>query len=161
MGEVKTAIVSAWLKSKGAMKKKSWNNYRNDLFTFFAWCAAKPRCWVADNPVVPVPKHKIVRGQPERLEVETARQLMAYLETHHPEWCLFFVLTLFLGIRPDMAHGEIAKLASAVRRDGAEKYFRNGVLHVAGEIAKTAARGKFPCPSLPCQGMKRVKPVGA
>jgi hypothetical protein len=52
---VKTLTVTAWLKSKGEMKKKSWNNYRNDLFTFFAWCAAKPRCWIPDNPVAPVP----------------------------------------------------------------------------------------------------------
>jgi len=131
-----SAIVTAWLKSKGEMKKKSWNNYRNDLFTFFAWCGAKPRCWVVDNPVAPVPKHKIVRAQPERLEIETARELMAYLERHHPQWYLFFALTLFLGIRPDMAHGEISKLAKAIGRDGAEKFFCNGVLHITGEIAK-------------------------
>lgn len=136
IADVTTANVTAWLKSKGEMKKKSWNNYRNDLFTFFAWCAAKPRCWVVDNPVAPVPKHKIVRAQPERLDIETARELMAYLEDNHPQWCLFFALTLFLGIRPDMQHGEIAKLAKAVERDGAEKYFCNGVLHITGEIAK-------------------------
>ena len=136
LSDLTTADVTAWLKSKGELKKKSWNNYRNDLFTFFAWCAAKPRGWVIDNPVAPVPKHKIVRGQPERLEVETARELMAYLEQEHPQWCLFFALTLFLGIRPDMAHGEIAKLAQAIGRDGAEKYFSNGVLHITGEIAK-------------------------
>jgi hypothetical protein len=42
----------------------------------------------------------------------------------------------FSGVRPDMAHGEIAKLAAAVKRDGVERYFRNGVLHISGEIAK-------------------------
>jgi hypothetical protein len=53
-----------------------------------------------------VPKHKIVRAQPERLTVETTRKLMAYLEEHHADWCLFFTLTLFLGIRPDMIRGK-------------------------------------------------------
>jgi hypothetical protein len=77
-----------------------------------------------------------VRAQPERLEIQTAKRLMGYLEEHYPNWCVFFTLTLFLGIRPDMEHGEIAKLATAVKREGAEKYFCNGVLHITGEIAK-------------------------
>lgn len=78
---------------------------------------AKPRGWLSENPVKPVPQHEIVRSLPERLEIETARTLMQHLEANHPEWCLFFAIALFLGVRPDMANGEMAKLAAAVRRD--------------------------------------------
>jgi hypothetical protein len=134
--EIKTEDVSRWLAAKGSIAKKTWNNYRNDLSTFFEWCSVRPRAWVVDNPVKPIPQYDIVRSLPERLEVAKARELMAYMEEHQPEWCLFFALSLFLGVRPDMANGEIAKLAECVARDGAPKYFCNGVLHITAEIAK-------------------------
>lgn len=87
LGEVTTQDVSSWLRSKREIKKKTWNNYRNDLSTFF-------------------------------------------------EWCVFFALALFAGVRPDMANGEMSKLAAAVGRDGPEKYFCNGVVHITAEMAK-------------------------
>lgn len=134
--DVSTETVLKWLRSKGDLKKKSWNNYRADLFTFFAWCLGRPRSWIEENPVAAVPQHRIVRGMPERLEIGPARELMAFLEEHHPEWCVYFVLALFLGVRPDQQTGELAKLSACVARDGVEKYFCNGVLHVTAEIAK-------------------------
>lgn len=136
IASITTELVSGWLSSKGELMKKSWNNYRADLFTFFAWCAAKPRAWLEDNPVGPVPKHRIVRHQPERLEVHTARELMRFLEENHPDWVVCFALALFLGIRPDRTTGEIAKLAECVARDGLNRYLCNGVLHITAEIAK-------------------------
>jgi len=40
----------------GAIAKKTWNNYRNDFATFFEWCSVRPRAWIIDNPVKPVPQ---------------------------------------------------------------------------------------------------------
>jgi hypothetical protein len=136
LADVTSKQVVAWLKSKGEIKKKTWNNYRNDLSTFFEWCVASPRRWIADNPVKEVPQHEILAALPERLAIDTARALMADIETTYSEWSLFFALSLFAGIRPDMANGEIFKLAAAVGRNGAEKYFCNGVVHITAEIAK-------------------------
>ena len=136
LADVKTHDVNNWLLSKGEIAKKTWNNNRNDLSTFFEWCTAKPRSWIPDNPVKPVPQHEIVRSLPERLEIETACALMTFIEDRHPDWSLFFTLALFLGVRPDMTYGEMSKLAGAVARDGVGKYFCNGVLHISAEIAK-------------------------
>ncbi len=136
LAEVGTDHVRKWMVSNGEISKKSWNNYRGDLFTFFEWCLAKPRAWVTDNPVKPISRHDIVRSLPERLEVETARELMAYLEKEKPQWCLFFAIALFLGVRPDMTNGEMGKLAAAVRRGGEKKHFCNGVLHITADLAK-------------------------
>ncbi len=136
LADIKTEDVSRWLAAKGSIAKKTWNNYRNDLSTFFEWCTVRPRAWIVDNPVKPIPQYDIVRSLPERLEVAKARELMAHIEAKHPDWCLFFTLALFLGVRPDMANGEISKLAEVVARDGAGKYFCNGVLHITAEIAK-------------------------
>jgi hypothetical protein len=125
--EVTTKQVMDWLKSKGEIKKRTWNTYRNDLFTFFEWCTVKPRRWLADNPVKGVP----------------------------PDWCLFFALCLFAGIRPDMANGEVKKLAAAVGRDGAGKYFCNGVVHIAADIAKDKRSRQTLLPSNLVQWIER------
>ena len=153
--EVTTKQVMDWLKSKGQIKKRTWNTYRNDLFTFFEWCTVKPRRWLADNPVKGVPQYEILATLPERLEIDGARALMAYIETAHPDWCLFFALCLFAGIRPDMANGEIKKLAAAVGRDGAGKYFCNGVVHIAADIAKDKRSRQTLLPSNLVQWIER------
>ncbi len=61
---------------------------------------------------------------------------MAFLEENHPKWCCYFVLTLLLGLRPDMRTGEIRKLADCIRRDGVAPYYSNGTLHLSAEITK-------------------------
>lgn len=136
LADIATADVRRWLEAKGKVAKKTWNAYRNDLSTFFEWCVAKPRAWILGNPVKPIPQHEVLRSLPERLEIDVAQALMRHLEKNHPEWCLFFAVALFMGVRPDMTNGEMAKLADAVRRDGAKKYLCNGVLHITAEIAK-------------------------
>lgn len=150
-----TADVLGWLKSKVGMSKKSWNNYRNDLSTFFAWCAGRPRSWIKENPVEPVPKHRIVRAMPERLEIETVRELMTWIESEKPAWCTFFTLALFLGIRPDMTDGEIAKLATVIGRDGVNRYYCNGVFHVTGEVAKDKRHRQVVVPANVAEWVRR------
>ena len=58
------------------------------------------------------------------------------LRHHHPKWCCYFALTLFLGVRPDVQTGEIHELARCIKRDGAGPYYSNGVLHLSAEITK-------------------------
>lgn len=136
LAEITTEEILRWLRSKGKIMKKSWNNYRADLFAFFAWCEGRPRLWLKENPVAPVPQHKIVRSLPQRLEIETVQSLMRFLEENHPDWCVCFVLALFLGIRPDRATGELSKFAAGVARDGVEKFFCNGIVHIPAEVSK-------------------------
>ncbi|MEO7599006.1 MAG: hypothetical protein ABIV50_08740 [Opitutus sp.] len=157
IADITTERVLKWLRAKGDLKKKSWNNYRADLFTLFAWCAARPRSWITENPVTPVPQHKIIRALPERLEVGQARELMLYLEEKHPEWCVCFVLTLFLGIRPDRKSGELAKLAACVERDGLGKYLCNGALHITAEISKDQRSRQAMVPTNVEQWLSRYK----
>jgi hypothetical protein len=119
--------------------KKTWNNYRNDLSAIFAWFQKKPRRWLKDNPVegiIKFPKRSLGYRARQRLEPETCRELMHYLESEQPKWCTLFVLTLFLGVGPDMHNGEIWELARCVARDGASLYFQNGFLHLSAEITK-------------------------
>lgn len=63
-------------------------------------------------------KKKQVVTTPERLSVEACRELMAFLEKEHPEWVCYFAVALFAGVRPDMTHGEMSKLAVKVGEHG-------------------------------------------
>ena len=82
---------------------------------------------------------------------------MAYLENEQPQWCTFFVLTLFLGVRPDMHNGEIWELARCVAQDGAGFYFQNGFLHLPAEIAKKANLAKPRFPPTPPSGWSAIR----
>lgn len=143
LSKVQTSDIYRWLRSKGSttapLGKKTWNNYRNDLSAIFAWFMKKPRRWISENPIegiVKFPKRSLRPRATRRLEPEVCQELMSYLEEEKPEWCTFFTLTLFLGVRPDMRSGEIWKLAQCVARDGAALYFQNGYLHLSAEITK-------------------------
>jgi len=140
LGEISTDHVLHWLKSLD-VGKKTWNSYRADLSGIFSWFCADPRCWLAKNPVIGVPRHKaraLRKGIPDRLAVEDCRKLMLHLEERQPAWCTFFALALFAGIRPDMHAGELFKLARALEQDPVEKYFANGFIHLTPELTKDA-----------------------
>jgi integrase len=159
IGDITTQDIMRWLESKGQVSKRTWNGYRNDAQTFFEWFCARPRQWIAENPVKPVPQHKLARSLPERLEVDTARELMATLEREYPQWCLYFTLALFLGVRPDMANGETMKLAKVIERDGVKKYFCNGVLHISAEVAKDKRSRQTQIPPNVAQWLERYPPT--
>jgi hypothetical protein len=138
LDEVSSEQVTAWLKDHGDIKKRTWNSYRNDLSAIFTWFIARPRQWLTDNPVELVIRFrkKFTSTTPERLSVETCRDLMAFLETEHPEWVCFFAVALFAGVRPDMTDGEMAKFARKVAAEGAEKFYRGGKFHFAADMTK-------------------------
>ncbi len=123
-----------------AVAKKTWNNYRNDLSAIFAWCMEKPRQWLPQNPadeVVKYNKRSLGGAGPERLSIQSARELMAAAEVEKPTWVTYLAICLFAGVRPDVRSGEMAELARCVERDGWDRYYVEGVLHLSKEITKT------------------------
>jgi integrase len=90
---------------------KSYNNRRGILSTFFKF--AFHRGWVADNPILKIPHHRIrkKRGIAETLTVEQAAALMSEMEDfENGRWVPYFALCLFAGIRPSIPGGEITRL---------------------------------------------------
>ncbi len=146
VAKITTAQIERILKSRhgrdgGPISKKTWNVYRGDLAAFFSWCAARPRTWLKkeEDPVEPIKrytKREMPRPLPVRLEVDVCRDLMHWLEVNAPEWCCYFALALFAGVRPDMVDGELAKLAELVRKEGPGGYFINDVLHLPATVTK-------------------------
>jgi hypothetical protein len=135
--------VDVWLKSKGpkgqSLARRTWNGYRGDLSAIFNWFIKAPRKWIDTNPVDSVEKfaNRALRTRNRQaLPVTTCRELMAFVEANHPDLVTYFVLTLFLGIRPDMKNGEAAELARCVARDGVGQYFKADSLHLPGEVTK-------------------------
>jgi len=130
MGELTPARLVAFLEM-GRPGLKTYNNRRGILGTFFKY--AFHRGWVADNPILKVPHHRLrrLRGVAQTLTAVEARVLMEHLETYESgRWVPYFALCLFAGIRPGVPHGEISKLKpEAVDVD-------SGVITIAAGVSK-------------------------
>jgi hypothetical protein len=138
LSSITTEQVQAWLKGRN-VANKTYNTYRNDLSTIFAWACAVPREWLKTNPVQAVPRYgqkQLSKGRPEVMKIETCQALMATLEKEYPEWCCFFAVAMFSGIRPDINLGEMSKLAKCVGRDGIGTYLNGDHWHLTPEITK-------------------------
>jgi hypothetical protein len=138
ISSITTEQVQAWLKGRN-VANKTYNTYRNDLSTIFAWACAVPREWLKTNPVQAVPRYgqkQLSKGRPEVMKIETCQALMATLEKEYPEWCCFFAVAMFSGIRPDINLGEMSKLAKCVGRDGIGTYLNGDHWHLTPEITK-------------------------
>lgn len=136
IGDITKQSINDWLLSTDN-GKKTWNNYRGDVSAFFSWCVEKE--WLSKNPVESVKtfsKRELARGIPDRLEISVCRQLMGFLENDAPEWCSYFAITLFAGVRPDVRDGEMKKLSDGVARDGVSSYFSEPCLKISAELAK-------------------------
>lgn len=95
----------------GRPSMKTYNNRRGILSTFFKF--AFHRGWIAENPILRVPHHRIRRrrGPALTFTVAQVRELMEYLEGFEGgRWVPYFALCLFAGIRPEVPDGEITKL---------------------------------------------------
>jgi hypothetical protein len=139
LAEISPTTIRDYLKSLN-IGKKTWNNTRGDLSVIFEWFMGSDRKWITKNPVSEVEyfKNKSLPTPPrERMEIAGVDALMLYLEREKPEWCTFFALALFAGIRPDQRNGEMYELAKCVRRDGVDRYFHKDVIQITEEIAKT------------------------
>lgn len=141
-GDVEAFLVS--LKSKDGIhraKFSTWNGYRADLSSFFAWCGDKKRRWCSENPVTNTTRyaHKLVhqqRPEPDVLTPEQAKALLAHVvEFKAGAYARFFALLLFAGLRPTEAH----KLARHARRTDLID-LACGEIELPAEITKTGRK---------------------
>jgi hypothetical protein len=131
------------LRAKGGVEKaskKTWNNFRADLSSFFNWCGEHQRRWIGDNPASRVKKFKkLDRDIPATLTVKEAASLMEHAETYAGGVMVrYFALALFAGLRPGPM-GELYKLARHKDRDKLID-LKNGVIHITPDISKTGQK---------------------
>lgn len=115
----------------GRPSLKTYNNRRGIVSTFFKF--SFHRSWVAENPVLKVPHHRIrrCRGAAKTMTADDARKLMEYLEKFEGgRWVPYFALCLFAGIRPGVPDGEISKLS----RDAVN--LKGGYIAISAEVSK-------------------------
>ena len=109
------------LRAKGGVepaKRKTWNNYRNDLNHFFSWAGLEDlntqRPWVFSNPAEKVKvfsAKQIAEQRPEIITTEIEKlqkMLSALMRWRKGVLVKSFALSYFAGIRPD---GELKRLA--------------------------------------------------
>jgi hypothetical protein len=72
--------------------------------------------------------------------------MMHWLEIHKPNWVACFAIAIFAGVRPDRDDGEMGKLANAIERDGAERYFRGDSLFLSADLTKDGRPRRIPIP---------------
>lgn len=128
------------LRAKGGVEKatpKTWNNYRADLSSFFAFCHDPRRRWIRANPCEDVAKIDTDdAGEPDRLSLRQSARLMRDAEiSHGGKLARYFALALFAGIRPGPG-GELHKLAKHPDRDRLIDLSR-GIITIPGDVSKT------------------------
>ena len=142
--------VIAYLKSlrtadkKQTAKKKTWNNHRNELSSFFKWAGVVDkttnRPWTFHNPVEGVLRYKNKEVAEQRPPIATTspegvKELMTYVMNYEGgKLAKYYALVYFAGIRPDTKDGEIAKI------NGQEDELINlttGRIMVPASVAKT------------------------
>jgi integrase len=109
---------------------KTYNNRRGIVSGFLKF--ALQRDWVTENPLLKIPAHRIRRrrGGAVTLNAAQARDLMAFVELHHPSAVPFFALCLFAGIRPCLRTGEILRLKPEHVK------LAEGIIRIDGEVSK-------------------------
>lgn len=119
--------------------RKTWNNYRADLSSFFNWCADPSRRWIRSNPTEGIIKYKAAGGVPETLTIRQVLRLLREVEQFKDgKLSRYFALALFSGLRTG-PEGELHKLASHPDRDRLID-LRRGVIHVPPEVSKTSQK---------------------
>ena len=128
--EISSASLVAFFEM-GRPGLKTYNNRRGIVSTFFKF--AFHRGWVAENPVLKVPHHRIRRrrGAAKTMTADDASKLMEHLEKFEGgRWVPYFALCLFAGIRPGVPDGEISKL----QRDAVN--LKGGFIAISAEVSK-------------------------
>jgi len=128
-------------------KRKTFNNYRNEIASFFKWAAKKDlstnRPWLFHDPLEGIDAHSNKRVAEERPEIattdpDTVRELFTYLMSYKEgKMVKYFALAYFGGMRPSTDQGEIVKLA--VRADELIN-LTTGVINLPADVTKTKDR---------------------
>ena len=123
------------------IKRKTWNNYRNDLFHFFAWSKEADltthRPWTFKNPCdgIRVFSNKQVADEREEICVTDAEDVikrMTRLMSYKGGVLVkYYALAYFTGIRPD---GELKKLATLEKK---LINLKTRTLHIPAAVSKT------------------------
>lgn len=101
-------------------KRKTYNNNRLDLSSFFSWASDRQRKFTPENPVTAVPHFdkKAIEQQREAIEVlapDQVRDLFDYLVDYKGgEFCRYYALLLFAGLRPE---SEAVRLSAHPRQN--------------------------------------------
>jgi site-specific recombinase XerC len=176
---VTTPLVESFLRSLRGKdgisnaSRKTWNNFRADLHSFFSWCADSQRRWLPNNPASPIVKFKVNRGIPDVLSLGQAEALMNHVASFEGgALAPYFALALFAGLRTG-EDGELHKLANHPER-GKLIDLDNGVIHIQPEISKTGQYRQvkirenlscwlvdYPSPILPVNHSRLIKKVRA
>lgn len=106
---------------KTAAKKKTWNNHRAELASFFIWAGKRDldtnRPWTFNNPTESVTAFSSKRVAEQRPDIattspEAARELLSYVMNYKEgKLAKWFALAYFAGIRPSTDQGELVKLS--------------------------------------------------
>jgi hypothetical protein len=125
-------------------KKKTWNNHRNEIASFFLWAGKKDiasnRPWTFSNPTEHIVAHSAKRVAEQRPDIATTSPektreiftfLMNFKEGRLVKW---FALAYFAGIRPSTDQGELAKLSE---REEELVNRTTGRIMVPADMAKT------------------------
>jgi integrase len=132
---------------KDPASKKTWNNYRADLSSFFSWCVAEPQKWIGRNPASSVTHFKpreLERKEPEILTIAEVEKLMAYAaEYAGGVMARYFALAVFAGIRPGRQSGRsgedpVGELVKLARHPDRDKLIdlKRGVIKIPADVAK-------------------------
>lgn len=145
--EVAPQAVEMFLRSipgrggEGRATRKTWNNYRNDLHAFFAWCSTPDRStnrpFIFENPVasVRVFQARQVREQQNPKPITTAPAQVAQILSALMRWrggalVRYFALTYFAGIRPE----EIPRMA---KREAELVNLKTRTITIPANVSKT------------------------
>jgi hypothetical protein len=148
--KVTEADIKSYLNSRrakdgiSAAKKKTFNNHRNELSSFFKWAGktdlSTNRPWTFNNPTDNIPAFSNKRVAEQRPDIaitspETTRELLGYVMNYKggmlAKW---FALAYFTGIRPSTDEGELVKLS---RRENELINMTTGTIMLPANMTKT------------------------
>jgi integrase len=175
--EITTADVAGFLDALrdrdgvNKAKRKTYNNNRLDLSSFFSWASDRQQRFTPENPVTAVSHFdkKAIEQQREAIQVlapNQVRELFDYLVGYKDgEFCRYYALLLFAGLRPeseavrlsahprqheliDLEHGEIELPAELTPKS-------SGARTVTVQPNLAAWLKAYPTPILPDRDVRR------
>jgi hypothetical protein len=175
--EITTADVAGFLDALrdrdgvNKAKRKTYNNNRLDLSSFFSWASDRQQRFTPENPVTAVSHFdkKAIEQQREAIQVlapNQVQELFDYLvEYKNGEFCRYYALLLFAGLRPeseavrlsahprqheliDLEHGEIELPAELTPKS-------SGARTVTVQPNLAAWLKAYPPPILPDRDVRR------
>jgi hypothetical protein len=148
--KVTEADIKSYLNSRrakdgiSAAKKKTFNNHRNELSSFFKWAGktdlSTNRPWTFNNPTDNIPAFSNKRVAEQRPDIATSspeitRELLSYVMNYKGgKLAKWFALAYFTGIRPSTDEGELVKLS---RREDELINMTTGTIMLPANMTKT------------------------